>query len=161
MSSTPRIIVVGVISDTHGLLRPEAMEALRDSELIIHAGDIGSPEIIDALMTIAPVRAVRGNTDRDTWARRVPDSLLVDVGAVAILVVHDVHVLRGALPDGRCRAVVSGHSHCPATAHHGGVLLFNPGSAGPRRFNLPVSVGKLYVEGDQVRAKIVQLMVDG
>jgi uncharacterized protein len=149
------MITIGVISDTHGLLRPEAVEMLHGSELILHAGDIGAPWIIDSLMTIAPVRAIRGNTDREPWAQRMPDSIEVEVEDTRILVVHDAQAVRGGWMGKRCAAVVSGHSHQAAIEECDGVLFFNPGSAGPRRFSLPVSVGKLYVEGARVRGKIL------
>ncbi|MBI5533032.1 MAG: metallophosphoesterase family protein [Deltaproteobacteria bacterium] len=149
------MITVGVISDTHGLLRPEAVEMLRGSDLILHAGDIGAPWIIDSLMTIAPVRAIRGNTDREPWAQRMPDSIEVEVEDTRILVVHDAQAVRGGWMGTRCASVVCGHSHQPLMEECDGVLFFNPGSAGPRRFSLPVSVGKLYVEGARVRGKIL------
>ena len=151
------MITVGVISDTHGLLRPEAIEMLSGSELIIHAGDIGAPWIVDRLMTIAPVRAIRGNTDRDPWAQRMPDSIVVEVEELRILVVHDAGPIGGGCRGDRYAAVVSGHSHLPSLDERDGVLFFNPGSAGPRRFNLPVSVGKLYVQDGRVRGKILKL----
>jgi uncharacterized protein len=151
------MITVGVISDTHGLLRPEAIEMLSGSDLIIHAGDIGGPWIIDQLMTIAPVHGIRGNTDRDTWAQRMADSIEVEVEQVRILVIHDARPIAGGGQAARYAAVVSGHSHQPSVDERDGVLFFNPGSAGPRRLNLPLSVGKLYVQDGRVRGKILKL----
>lgn len=153
------MITIGVLSDTHGLLRPQALEMLSGSELIIHAGDIGAPWIVDQLMTIAPVRAIRGNTDRDPWAQRMPDSLVVEVEQIRILVVHDANPIAGGCKADRYAAVVSGHSHQPLIDERDGVLFFNPGSAGPRRFNLPVSVGKLYVDGARVRGRLLKLQL--
>lgn len=150
---------IGVISDTHGLLRPEAIQALEGSTLIFHAGDIGKPEVISTLEELAPVIAVRGNNDRGGWARKFPRSTVVRVGKVKIYILHD---LKGARPDPAARgyrAVICGHSHHPSITEQNGVLFVNPGSAGPRRFKLPVSVARLEIEGDALRAAIVPLAV--
>jgi putative phosphoesterase len=132
-----------LISDTHGLLRPEAVRALAGSELIIHAGDVGTPEILDALRAVAPVVAVRGNADRDAWASALPATTVAEVGGTLIYVLHDLNELDiDALAAGFA-VVVSGHSHKPGSAERGGVLFVNPGSAGRRRFKLPVTVARL------------------
>lgn len=149
--------VVGVISDTHGLMRPEALAALAGVETILHAGDIGAPEILEALRGIAPVIAVRGNNDTAGWAREVPETAVVEVEGVRIYVVHDRNGMEVDVRAEGIAAVVAGHSHRPANGVEGGVLYFNPGSAGPRRFKLPVAVGRLYVEGADVRGEIVVL----
>jgi len=150
---------VGVISDTHGLVRPEAAAFLRGSDVIIHAGDIGDPAVLQELAALAPVTAVRGNNDKGAWAARVPPTATVRVGDVRIHVVHDLAELDdAALPRG-VRVVVSGHSHQPSVRERDGVLLMNPGSAGPRRFSLPIAVGELRITGASVRARIVELDV--
>jgi len=150
---------VGLISDTHGLLRGEALEALRGSDLIVHAGDIGSPEILDRLAAIAPVRAVRGNNDRGAWAAAIPEADRVDVGAIAVYVLHDVADLAIDPGASGCRVVVTGHSHRPAHSVRDGVHFVNPGSAGPRRFRLPVSIARLSVDGDRIAVELVELTV--
>jgi uncharacterized protein len=150
-------MIIGVISDTHGLLRPEAVEVLRGSQHIIHAGDIGSPEIIPALETIAPVTAIRGNIDQEAWARRFPETEILELAGLNIYVMHDVNALDLNPKAAGFAAVISGHSHVPKQEMKNGVLYFNPGSAGPRRFRLPVSVGRLELERDQLRATIVPL----
>ncbi len=152
--------LIGVISDTHGLLRPEALKALRNSDLIIHAGDIGKPEVIEALKSIAPVVAIRGNNDRGAWARRFPETAVVKVGSVRIYVIHDVNELDIEPAAAGFRVVISGHSHQPTVVRRGGVLFLNPGSAGPHRFKLPVAVARLRVRGESVRHRIVKLAVD-
>jgi hypothetical protein len=150
---------VGVIADTHGVLRPEALDALEGSDQIVHAGDIGSPEILDALEAIAPVTAVRGNVDRGAWARRLPRTAVLDVGGSPLYVLHDLNDLDLDPAVGGFAAVIAGHSHRPRQEERDGVLYFNPGSAGPRRFTLPVTVGRLTVDGSTVRAQIVTLAV--
>jgi uncharacterized protein len=139
-------ILIGVISDTHGLLRPEALVALRGSQQIIHAGDVGAPEIIDQLAAIAPVAAVRGNVDTAAWARRLPETEVVEAGGISIYVLHDLAQLDLKPEAAGFRVVISGHSHVPKQETRNGVLYFNPGSAGPRRFKLPVTIGRLIVE---------------
>jgi len=154
--------VIGVISDTHGQLRPEAVEALRGVDRIVHAGDVGAPEILDGLRKIAPVTAVRGNVDRADWVRerRPPASELVEVEGVSIYVLHILEELDLKPEAAGIGAVVYGHSHIPRQEERGGVLYFNPGSAGPRRFKLPVTVGRLVVKGGAVRGEIVELKVE-
>src|SRR5205085_2838412 len=139
--------IVGVISDTHGLLRPEAVAALQGSDYIIHAGDVGDPEILSELAKLAPVTAVRGNVDRDKWARDLPETNVLQVGATAIFVLHDVGQLDLDPRVSRFAAVIFGHSHRPTQEMRDGVLFFNPGAAGPRRFTLPVTVGRLRIAG--------------
>jgi hypothetical protein len=148
---------VGVISDTHGLVRPQALDALRGSELIIHAGDIGSPAVLEALSAIAPLSAIRGNNDREAWARRLPDTKTIAVGGARLYVLHDVHDLDLDPAAAGLAAVIAGHSHRPAVDQRDGVLFVNPGSAGPRRFTLPIAVARLYVSAGQVRAEIIEL----
>jgi putative phosphoesterase len=150
---------VGVISDTHGLLRPEALAALRGSDAIVHAGDVGGADVLAALAALAPVTAVRGNNDQGSWAAALPETATLAVGGVAIHVVHDVAALRRAPPPAGCRVVVSGHSHQPKIVERDGRLWVNPGSAGPRRFRLPVAVAELVVARGDVRARIVELAV--
>jgi hypothetical protein len=134
---------IGLISDTHGLLRPEALNALQGSELIIHAGDVGKPEIIDALKVLAPVIAVRGNIDKGAWASALPQTSVIEAGSALIYVLHDIHELDLDPGAAGFNIVVSGHSHKPGRKEVSGVLYLNPGGAGPRRFQLPVSVARL------------------
>jgi putative phosphoesterase len=148
-------VTIGVISDTHGLVRPEALDALRGVDQILHAGDIGSPEVLEALRALAPVTAVRGNNDRDAWARTLPESLTVTVAGRSIFLLHDVHELDPASA-ASAAAVVAGHSHRPAVTRKAGVLYFNPGSAGPRRFKLPITVGLLRI-GRTLDGEIIEL----
>lgn len=160
MPSRSRSFSVGLISDTHGLLRPQALEALRGSRYIVHAGDIGAPGILEALGRIAPVTAVRGNNDTGAWARRIPDTALLEAGGVRIFVLHDLKALAAeAAQGGDYDVVVAGHSHRPAQQRRGGVLYVNPGSAGPRRFRLPVSVGRLTVGASGVRCRLIEIGV--
>jgi putative phosphoesterase len=147
-------MIVGVISDTHGLLRPEALEQLRGSEHIIHAGDIGEAEIIPALERIAPVTAIRGNIDKSAWAQRFPETQVVELGGLHIYVLHDLNALDLNPKAAGFAAVISGHSHQAKQEIKDGVLYFNPGSAGPRRFKLPVTLGRLKIS-DVVRAEIL------
>jgi putative phosphoesterase len=150
--------LVGVISDTHGLLRPEAVEALKGSELIVHAGDIGGPEVIEALRAVAPVVAVRGNNDRGRWAEEFPLYDVAEVGATHLYVLHDLKELDLSPEAAGFRVVVSGHSHKPLAEERRGVLYLNPGSAGPRRFKLPVTVARLHVNGEDATAEIINLL---
>jgi uncharacterized protein len=150
---------IGVISDTHGLLRPQAVEVLAGSSLIIHAGDVGVPEILDELRRIAPVFAVRGNVDRGAWANALPESEIVEVENGLLYVLHDIGALELDPPSAGFRAVIYGHSHQPKTETKYGVLYFNPGSAGPRRFSLPVSVGRLTLSDNALEADIIELAV--
>lgn len=149
--------LLGVISDTHGLLRPEAVETLRGVAHILHAGDVGAPEVLDELRKIAPVTAVRGNVDTAAWARRIPLNEVVEIEGVSIYMLHILSDLDLKPEAAGFSVVVYGHSHQPASEVKNGVLYFNPGSAGPRRFKLPVTVGKLVVEGGKVRGEIVEL----
>jgi len=152
-------IALGAISDTHGLLRPEAVDALRGSDRILHAGDIGAPEILEALAKIAPVTAVRGNVDTASWARALPQTEVVEAGGVSIYILHDLGQLDLKPEAAGFRVVVYGHSHQPKMEEKNGVLYFNPGSAGPRRFRLPVSVGRLTIVAGKVRAQLVELEI--
>src|SRR5579872_418942 len=149
---------IGVISDTHGLLRPEALAAMHGANYIIHAGDIGDPKILEDLSRIAPVTAVRGNVDREAWARNLPYTNVLEVAGISIYVLHDLQQL-DLKPEGGFAAVISGHSHEPKQETRHGVLYFNPGSAGPRRFRLPVSVGELLVESGKLQSKLIELEV--
>ncbi len=150
---------VGVISDTHGLLRPEVGPVLRGVQLIVHAGDIGDPAVVSGLEALAPVRAVRGNVDRDAWARALPLTRVVEAAGAVLYVLHDVDALDLDPAAAGFAAVISGHSHRPQLEQRGGVLYLNPGAAGPRRFNLPVSVARLRVAGGQVSAELIDLGV--
>ncbi len=151
---------IGLISDTHGLLRPQALSALRGCDHIIHGGDIGNPQILDALRDIAPLTVVRGNNDTDdAWASDVPYEATLRVGDVAIYITHILADVPEILPSD-VRVVVTGHSHKPQQRHHHGVLFINPGSAGPRRFKLPIALGLLYVEGVDVRGELIELTLE-
>jgi uncharacterized protein len=134
---------IGLISDTHGLLREQALRALRDSEMIVHAGDVGAPEILDSLRALAPVVVVRGNVDTAGWAQTLPVTAVADAGAVQIYVLHDVKTLDLDPAAAGFHVVVSGHSHKFGRSERSGVLYINPGSAGPRRFQLPITVARL------------------
>ena len=150
---------IGLISDTHGLLRPEAVRALSGVQHIIHAGDIGRVEILEALRAIAPVDAVRGNNDRGPWAARIPESLALDFGGVRIHVIHDVKEMDVDPRQAGFAVVVSGHSHKPLVAERDGVCFVNPGSAGPRRFKLPVTIAYLDLAAkSRVTARIVSIL---
>lgn len=151
--------LVGLISDTHGLLRPEAIAALAGADLILHAGDIGKPEILEQLRAIAPVVAVRGNNDVGDWAAMIPEQETVEIEAVSVHILHIVQRLDFAPETAGIQVVMSGHSHKPLIEQREGTLFINPGSAGPRRFNLPVSVAKLQIEGNHVQAEIIELSV--
>jgi len=151
--------VIGVISDTHGLVRPEAIKALRGSELIVHAGDIGGPDVLQALNDLAPVVAVRGNNDRKDWAKPLKDTEVVPVGGTLLYVLHDLHELDLDPSAAGFKAVISGHSHQPRIQERAGVLYLNPGSAGPRRFKLPVAVARLRISGNLLSAEIVELSI--
>lgn len=149
--------IIGVISDTHGLVRPEALAALRGADLIVHAGDIGSPDVIEALQRICPVFAVRGNVDHGAWAERFPTTQVVEVESVHLYVLHDLGTLDLDPHAAGFQVVVAGHSHRPSSTTKHGVLYLNPGSAGQRRLRLPVAVARLSVEADKVRTDIVVL----
>lgn len=150
---------IGVISDTHGLLRPEAVAALRGADHILHAGDVGDPEILDRLRKLAPVTAVRGNVDCGSWAATLPRTEVFEGEGVSIYLLHDLGQLDLKPEAAGFRVVVYGHSHQPKVEKRNGVLYFNPGSAGPRRFHLPVTVGKLRIESGKIRAAFVELKV--
>jgi putative phosphoesterase len=134
---------IGIISDTHGLLREEALRALEGSDLIIHAGDVGDPEILQKLKSLAPVFAVRGNVDTEPWAQGLPETEVIETGPATVYVLHDVHSLDLDPAAAGFHIVISGHSHKPASTENRGVLYINPGSAGPRRFDLPVTLAHL------------------
>jgi putative phosphoesterase len=150
------MIRIGLISDTHGLLRPEAMEVLRGSDFIVHAGDIGEG-ILEPLSTLAPVTAVRGNNDRAPWAERIGETAWLRFGEVTLHVLHDLANLAIDPKAAGVDVVITGHSHRPKIERRGGVLYVNPGSAGPVRFNLPISVALMQVAGKDVTARIVEL----
>ncbi len=150
-------MVVGVISDTHGLLRPEALDLLRGSDHIIHAGDIGAPEIIPALEKLAPVTAIRGNIDRQDWTRKFPETEVVELAGVHIYIIHDLNAIDLNPKAAGFAAVISGHSHKPHQEMKDGVLYFNPGSAGPRRFKLPITVGRLEITAGTLTATVIPL----
>ena len=151
-------MLIGVISDTHGVMRPEALQALTDSQLIIHAGDVGDPGILDALRTIAPVIAVRGNVDKGDWAIALPEYELIEEGEVSIYVLHDVNQLDLDPAAAGIQAVISGHSHKPSIRTDRGVLYLNPGSAGPRRFKLPITVARLHLSSKRLEAERIDLV---
>lgn len=148
---------IGLISDTHGLLRDSAVEALADSDIIIHAGDIDTPDIIDALKTIAPVFPVRGNMDRNPYGATLHKYEIVEMNEISIYVCHDLYQLDLDPAAAGFEVVVSGHSHRPQIKYRDGVLYINPGSAGPRRFTLPISVGMLEIEDGRITPKIIEL----
>ena len=145
------------MADTHGLLRPQALRRLRGVDRIVHAGDIGSPEVLRALAAVAPVTAVRGNNDRGAWALVLPETAVLVVGTVRLYVLHDVKTLAVDPRATAIAAVIAGHSHKPTLADQDGVLFMNPGSIGPRRFTLPIAMGFLTVRGSDVRGEIVYL----
>ena len=150
-------MILGVISDTHGLLRAEAVEALRGSDRILHAGDVGAPEILEALGQIAPVTAIRGNVDTQPWTGSLAETEIIAAGGMLIYMLHDLGKLDLKPETAGFRVVVYGHSHQPKIQEKNGAMYFNPGSAGPRRFRLPVSVGKLTIEEGEVRAELIEL----
>jgi putative phosphoesterase len=148
---------VGLISDTHGLVRPEAVDFLRGSDFIVHAGDIGDAQVLEELRRLAPLTAVRGNNDKGPWAKSIAETEVLQVGDVSIYVLHDLSELDLDPIAAGFQVVVSGHSHNPRIEERDGVLYVNPGSSGPRRFKLPIAVGELQVAGASVKARIVQL----
>lgn len=156
---TPRLLI-GLIADTHGLLRPEALQRLQGVDATVHAGDIGDATtgapILESLGAIAPLTAVRGNNDSGDWADLLPTRATLTMGSCTIEVVHIVGELMREASRPAARVVISGHSHRPGIEHHDGVLFVNPGSAGPRRFSLPLSVGRLCIEGDTIEAQIIE-----
>jgi uncharacterized protein len=152
---------IGLISDTHGLLRPEALEALRGSELILHAGDVGKPEIIDQLRTIAPVVAIRGNVDTAPWAKTLNETELVETASATFYLIHNIGDLDVNPSAAGIHIVLFGHSHQPAQYQKDGVLYINPGSAGPRRFNLPISLARLNLAAKPWSADFITLKLAG
>jgi hypothetical protein len=148
---------IGIISDTHGLVRPEAVAALRGVELIVHAGDVGAPKVLERLSEIAPVRAVRGNVDRGAWAASLPATDVVEVAARSIYVLHNLADLDLDPEAARLDIVVSGHSHQPTITRRGSVTYVNPGSAGPRRFRLPIALARLAIGPEAIRGEIIRL----
>ena len=148
---------IGVISDTHGLLRPEALDFLQGCERIVHGGDIGDPRILDALAAIAPLTVVRGNNDGAAWADGVPETALLEVVGLRLFAIHDLALLPIDPVAEGVDVVVSGHSHRPLAAQRGPVLYLNPGSAGPRRFKLPISIAELRIEGGKFTPRLVEL----
>jgi uncharacterized protein len=157
MPAIPESVLVGVISDTHGLLRPEALELLRGATHIIHAGDVGAAEILKTLSTIAPVTAIRGNVDQGAWARKLPETEVVEIGGMSIYVLHDLARLDLKPEAAGFGVVISGHGHIPKQEMRRGVLYFNPGSAGPRRFKLSISMGRLMIENRKVRGDLLTI----
>ena len=152
--------LIGIISDTHGLLRQSAIKALEGSDLIIHAGDIGNQEVLESLKRIAPVVAVRGNVDYETWANHLKDSEVVEIGAASFYVLHNLHELDLDPKAAGFNAVISGHSHRPFIENKMGVHFLNPGSAGPRRFNLPITLAHLECNGDFLKSRLIELRND-
>jgi putative phosphoesterase len=154
---TRPVRLIGLISDTHGLVRPQALEALRGVDLIIHAGDIGKSAVLDVLKPIAPLHVIKGNNDRGAWAKKLPDTKTISIGGTRLFLIHDVNDLDFDLSERRVAVVISGHSHIPFIVERDGVLFVNPGSAGPRRFKLPVAVGKLRIADGRLKAEIIEL----
>ncbi|ERH47620.1 phosphodiesterase [Ectopseudomonas chengduensis] len=150
---------IGLIADTHNLLRPEALAALQGVDHLIHAGDIGGPHILAELERIAPLSVVRGNNDQDSWADAIPERLTLRFGAIALHVLHDLTQLDIDPAAQDIDVVIAGHSHKPLHEKRNGVLYLNPGSAGPRRFKLPIGVGILHIEDDRARAELITLKV--
>jgi uncharacterized protein len=150
-------MLLGLISDTHGLLRPEALTALHGVDQILHAGDVGDPEILTALQKIAPVTAIRGNVDTQPWARTLPETDLIEVEGAMIYMLHDLSRLDLKPEAAHIAAIIYGHSHQPKIEEKKGVLYINPGSAGPKRFNLPITVGKLEIKEGKLAAEILTL----
>ena len=148
---------LGIISDTHGLLRPEALAFLQGCDHIVHGGDIGGPEVIERLSSIAPVTAVRGNNDGGAWAQAIPETDLIEFGGIHLYVLHDLALLDIDPAAAGIQVIISGHSHQPLAERRNGVLYLNPGSAGPRRFKLPIAIAELVVTGGVVSPRIVEL----
>jgi putative phosphoesterase len=151
-------VIVGVISDTHGRLRPEVLSALRGSDYIIHAGDIGDPSILKRLEEIAPVTAIRGNVDREAWAAKIPATNVLEVQETSLYVLHNLAALDLKPEAAGFGVVVYGHTHVAKQEVKNGVLYFNPGSAGPRRFRLPITVGRLTIKGGGVSGQIIEIL---
>ncbi|TLX59804.1 YfcE family phosphodiesterase [Stutzerimonas nosocomialis] len=154
---THRALRIGLIADTHGLLRPEALERLSGCDHIVHAGDIGKPEILQALERLAPLSVVRGNNDQQDWAQAIPERLVIHFGRVSLYLLHDLKELDIDPAAEGIRVVISGHSHKPAVEERDGVIYLNPGSAGPRRFKLPISLALLHIQGRDVKPELLTL----
>lgn len=152
---------IGLVSDTHGLLRPEALAFLAGSDHIVHGGDIGGPDILERLAQLAPLTVVRGNNDTAAWAGTLPETATLELGGVRLLAIHDLKALLLDPHAAGVRVVVSGHSHKPACSERDGVLYVNPGSAGKRRFSLPISAAELFVDDGRVEARLVTLVPQG
>ena len=152
-------MTVGVVSDTHGLLRPEAVAALAGSDLIVHAGDVGNPEVLEELCAMAPTVAVRGNVDTGTWANALPMTAVAEAGELFLYVLHDLHALDLDPKAARFAAVISGHTHRPMAEMRDGVLYLNPGAAGPLRFSLPVAVARIRVDGLRLTHEVLELRI--
>jgi uncharacterized protein len=150
---------IGVISDTHGLLRPQAVAALRGVDRILHAGDVGAAAVLEELARLAPVTAVRGNNDHGPWAERLAQTQVIEIAETCVYVLHDLAELDVDPAAAGFSVVVAGHSHKPAIARRDGVLFVNPGSAGPRRFTLPIAVALLHIRGAEIDAEVVELSV--
>jgi putative phosphoesterase len=148
---------IGIISDTHGLVRQRVVKSFKDVDLIVHAGDIGKPEVLKALQTIAKIYPVRGNVDAGKWANKLPVTEMVQVGQVYLYVLHDLNELDIDPVTAQFNVVISGHSHIPKIEKQNGVLFLNPGSAGPKRFNYPISIAFLYINGVSIETEIVEL----
>ena len=148
---------IGLISDTHGVFRPEVLPIFDGVDLILHAGDIGSPDVLKELGSIAQVIAVRGNNDKGPWAEAIPETEVVRIGRVSIYILHNLKEIEGDPADPNSQVVISGHSHRPSIERRGGVLFLNPGSAGPRRFKLPITVAQLTIAGSTVNGEIIHL----
>ena len=157
MPTAPRPYRIGLIADTHGLMRPQALEALAGSDFILHAGDIGKPEILDALRELAPLAVIRGNNDDVPWADDIPERVTLTLAGVDVHMLHILPELDLETAGAAVRVVVSGHSHKPLIETRDGVLYVNPGSAGPRRFRLPISVGRLTLDAGQIQDEILEL----
>jgi putative phosphoesterase len=154
---TKKKMLVGVISDTHGLLRPEVTQAFKKVDLILHAGDIGAAEVLEELKSIAPVIAVRGNNDKGRWARAIRETEVTEIAGIRIYVLHDLKEINFDPAHRRFQAVVSGHSHRPLIERRNEILFVNPGSAGPRRFKLPITVARLTLDSSLVNGEIIML----
>ena len=151
-------MILGVLSDTHGLLRPQALDLLQGSDHILHAGDIGDPEILTQLATIAPVTAVQGNIDKGPWAEKLPLTEVFEADGVSIYLLHKITDLDLKPEAAGFAAVIYGHSHVPKIETVNQVLYFNPGSAGPRRFKLPVTLGRLQIQNGKLKAEIIEIV---
>jgi hypothetical protein len=156
---TSDIITIGLISDTHGLLRPQALAALEGSDILLHAGDIGDQKILDALAEIAPVTAVRGNNDMGAWAKHLPDETDIRIAGITLHLLHDLAQLKIDPVATATDVIVSGHSHRPLSRRDQGVLYINPGSAGPRRFTLPIAVARLRVQDGEIVDELIEIQI--